>query len=399
MTNTRVEAVLQGVGDGARLEQIAADLLRREDYEVDPTGTRGPDGGRDSLLSRGGEQGILHCSAGQNLESKIHDDAKKAANRPEDFDFFFFATTQNPAGVKRDRLEEEIRDQYGWRVKIWDLERLRNRLVGTPKNHDLLREHLRIEPGHAFEDPSEDAEEFYEECLSRLHERKGHYGTITDELNIFERTIRDPPIFVIHMVPAETFGSQHNRLGSELPKPPLLRNERGASDQFGDCVITGSSLGINGEGSFDHYVCFHEDGWGEAITVRTTTASEKPQLSSFNDLMIVEFLQDAVQWYQETDIHPPFEIYITLLDAAEYTISVPERVWPGPRNRREMMTDEIQIGRVTLESYDDSVTDLLRKPLYRLWNKAGWSNGSPHYTKLEGNEREERTYEWNPVRP
>jgi len=62
MTNTVLEAALQGIGDGARLEQLASDLLRREGYDVDPTGTRGPDGGRDSLLYRDSENGILHCS-------------------------------------------------------------------------------------------------------------------------------------------------------------------------------------------------------------------------------------------------------------------------------------------------------------------------------------------------
>lgn len=125
MTNTRLEAVLQGLGDGARLEQLVADLLRREDYEVDPTGTRGPDGGCDALLTRNGEQGILHCSISQNWEKKARNDATKAAARSEIFDFFIFATTQNPAGIKRDRVEQELCDEYGWRVKIYDFDTIR----------------------------------------------------------------------------------------------------------------------------------------------------------------------------------------------------------------------------------------------------------------------------------
>ena len=65
MVNTRLEAALLGIGDGARLEQLASDLLSREGYRVKPTGTRGPDGGRDALLYQDDEEGIFHCSVGQ----------------------------------------------------------------------------------------------------------------------------------------------------------------------------------------------------------------------------------------------------------------------------------------------------------------------------------------------
>jgi len=109
MPNTRLEAVLSGIGDGARLEQLVADLLRRDDYDVDPTGTRGPDGGRDALLFRDGDHGILHCSVSQRWEQKVRGDAEKAADRPEDFTFFIFATTQNhPCSVKTSNRETAL---------------------------------------------------------------------------------------------------------------------------------------------------------------------------------------------------------------------------------------------------------------------------------------------------
>ena len=60
MPNNRLEALLQGIDDGGQLEQLAGDLLAREGYNVDSTGTRGPDGGRDAFLEREGEIGILH---------------------------------------------------------------------------------------------------------------------------------------------------------------------------------------------------------------------------------------------------------------------------------------------------------------------------------------------------
>jgi hypothetical protein len=41
MPHTALEADLRAIGDGARLDQLAVDLLGREGYDVDPTGVRG----------------------------------------------------------------------------------------------------------------------------------------------------------------------------------------------------------------------------------------------------------------------------------------------------------------------------------------------------------------------
>ena len=74
-----------------------------------------------------------------NIEEKIRSDAESAADYPEEFDFFIFATTTEIAGVKRDRLENELADTYGWRVHIQDFARLRKDLMDStttisPKN-------------------------------------------------------------------------------------------------------------------------------------------------------------------------------------------------------------------------------------------------------------------------
>lgn len=389
MPNTRLEAVLRGIGDGARLEQLTSDLLRREGYDVDPTGTRGPDAKRDALLSRDGEQGILHCSVSQRLENKVHDDAGKAADRPEDFDFFIFATTQNPAGVKRDRLEDEIRDEYGWRVEILDLERLRNRLRGDVENHDLVREHLNVDPNYAFQDPAVDAEEFYQSRLEELQEREGYYGTIASEHYVTDHD--ELPILAVHIIPAETFGSDHDRLGSELPDPPGF-GRRGHTQQYGDFVLTGDSSGLDGEEPFSHYACFHEDGWAEAVTVNIIPKTDDLELSTTIDKDVVAFIEDALDWYEDVGINPPFYTYLTLLNAAEYTMYVPKDIW-GPDHLREIGTDEFQFGEVVIDRYDADVPGVLRKPLYRLWNRTGWPL-SLNYDEIEDDG--DTRYEWDP---
>lgn len=389
MPNTRIEAVLQGIGDGAQLEQLASDLLQREGYNVDPTGTRGPDNKRDSLFSRNGEQGILHCSVSQDLENKIHEDAQKAASRDEDYDIFIFATTQNPSGSKRDRLEGEISDEYGWQVQILDLQRIRNRLQGNPDNHDLIRDHLRINPNRAFEDPEEDAQDFYQSQIEELQAYNGYYGSIESEDDLTGREER--PILTVHMIPAEAFGSDHDRLGSELPDPPGFR-WRGYTQQYGDSVITGDNNGLNGENPFESYACFHEDGWAEAVTVGILTDTDDLELTTMIDKYIVDFVEDALDWYAEVGINPPFYTYLTVLNAAEYTIYVPRPMW-GPHNRRTIGHDVFQFGEIRIDRYDTDVPAVLRKSLYRLWTRTGWP-GSVHYNEIE--ESDGTRYEWDP---
>ncbi|WP_336346196.1 hypothetical protein [Halalkalicoccus ordinarius] len=389
MPNTRIEAVLQAIGDGAQLEQLASDLLQREGYNVNPTGTRGPDNKRDALLSRNDEQGILHCSISQDLENKLRNDAQKAASRNDSYDIFIFATTQNPSGSKRDRLEDEISDEYGWRVQILDLQRLRNKLQGNPDNHDLIRDHLRINPNRAFEDPEEDAQEFYQSRIEELQAYNGYYGSIEPEDDLTGREER--PILTVHMIPAEAFGSDHDRLGSELPDPPGFRRS-GYTQQYGDFVITGDNNGLNGENPFTSYACFHEDGWAEVVTVDILPQTDNPELTTMIDKYVVDFVEDALDWYAEVGINPPFYTYLTVLNAAEYTIYVPKPIW-GPHNRREIGDDVFRFGEIRIDRYDTDVPTILQQPLYRLWMRTGWP-GSLHYNEIK--ENGEIRYEWDP---
>lgn len=166
MAKTPLELAIRRLDDWERLERITDDLLTREGYEVEPTGTKGPDGGRDSLLFRDGEQGILHCSIQRNWEKKAKADAKKAEEFSGEFDFYFFSTIWNSSAKKRDRVEEELREEYGWRAKIFDFERLRNKLVGDVRNHDIAEHHLNVDPGRAYQNTPENVLEDLREKYS-----------------------------------------------------------------------------------------------------------------------------------------------------------------------------------------------------------------------------------------
>lgn len=398
MPNTRLEALLQGIGNGAQLEQIAADLLVREEYDVDPTGTQGADGGRDALLTRGDENGILHCSITDSWEPKVKDDADKSENRSENFDCFVFMTTADPGTTKRDRVEEELREEYGWRVEIRDLQRLRNSLQGDPANHDLVREHLHIDPYRAFQNPRAHTDEFYEERLERLHQRTAQYGGIIEEYRTSkggsrteEQIVEDPPLLAIHLVPVEAFSSSISRSVTELPDIPSLGRYDRYTDRYGHYLINGSN---DEQDLFSEYTCFHEDGWAEAITTHTWAKSEESRLLSTIDKTSVEFVQKAISWFQEVNLRPPFFVYLTLIDASDYKIATHPRI-SSPHRMRPVGTDEFRLGNVRLDTYDADVPMMLHDSLDSLWRQVGWQNGSIHYQTKSSEEGEARE-EWDP---
>ena len=399
MPNNRLEAVLQGIDDGGQLEQLVVDLLAREGYKVDPTGTRGPDGGRDGLLERGGNKGILHCSI-QSIDEKIESDAEKAADRPESFDLFVFATTDNPAAVKRDRLERELGEKHGWQVKIYDLQRLRNQLFGNSENHDLIREHLHIDLSTVNENAQKDAEKFYETRIEELRSRDGYIGEIANRdtwpSTDGTKEKQNPPYLAIHLIPAEARASSKDRLAADFPDPPFVGRHHGQIEKFGSCIASTRRVESDPDSPYESYCCFDEDGWSEAVTTKIAISSEKPRLRSHFDQVAVEYIEDALIWYEKVDINLPLYVFLTLFHAEEYTMYVPDKV-RGPYRTRTINSEVFKLGNATIESYNADIPQLLRKPFYRLWTQAGWETGSLNYSGEQDEDTGEKQYKWDPL--
>lgn len=382
MTNTLIGANLRGISDGGRLEQLAADLLTREGYEVDPTGVRGKDGGRDSFLERGGDRGILHCSAqSANIRTKINEDAENAAERPEEFAFFIFVTTTELSGTKRDNLEDAIQDEYGWRTRIWDFERLRTKLMGNPENHDLVREHLRVNPTEGFESAEVHVDELYEKGVERLSNRTPVRGNLVDE----------GPVIAVPVIHSESVSSPPNRIATELPDPPKFTYRSAGTQRYGDFALTAPHQEFESD-EFSEYVYLDVDGWVEAVTTREVDDRyDTPAISLYLDEHVVEFLEKIVFMYEEFGISPPFYVYLSVFDAAQYHISEPKNIYIEATNPRPFGEDEIRLNRTVLESYDSDIPKALRRSFYQLWNKAGWEQGSMHYLK-----EDDGTFTWRP---
>ena len=75
------------------------------------------------------------------------------------------------------------------------------------------------------------------------------------------------------------------------------------------------------------------------------------------------------------------------MDCSASSVSIGE-YRPGTRPIGE---DLFQLKRVKIEDWDSNIALVLREPLYQLWNRIGWRNGSIHYSQ-----NEDGSIEWEP---
>lgn len=107
---------------GHAFEDFAMAFLRENGYQVHESGGSGPDGGWDARIELGNREGIAHVSTQKTWKRKLRSDADKVKDleddHGEDYDLFVFVTNQDVGGDKELDMEEEIREQYGWTLKI-----------------------------------------------------------------------------------------------------------------------------------------------------------------------------------------------------------------------------------------------------------------------------------------
>lgn len=385
MTNSHLEAALHAISDGARLEQLVADLLSAEGYTVSPTGKRGADNGRDAFLNADGEHGILHCSVTEDWESKAHDDAGKAVERfDRDFDFFIFATNEDPATVMRDRVENEITEEYGMRTTIYDFETIRNDLLGTQENHTLIWEHLSVDPKSPFVDIEQKIDEKYDELIDRVASRESVEGSITEKA----------PLLAVHVVSHEAIQESHDRYLEDIPEPPMIGTNSYSRSSRADYRFNQHKTP-----SEEQIFCttFHKDGWIEGITCNGATEYEaqENEIRYTIDRVITDFIDDSLDAFDRADILPPYYVYITLIGFEEHTISgIPGSI--SFTGGRPLGREEYRLNRERFDDTNANVPKKMSRSLSQIWQQTGW----PHSQNYSREELDDGTYEyeWDPIK-
>lgn len=136
-------AELEDYTDYVEFERLCSDLLAGVGYRtIDPQGVEGRDGGKDALLRDEANKTVFHFSTNENWKNKLKSDLNKVEDNRIPCDEFVFVSNRLINGEKKSEWKDKVKKNYGWRLEIYDAERLRTEL----DNHrqDLRKKYLGI---------------------------------------------------------------------------------------------------------------------------------------------------------------------------------------------------------------------------------------------------------------
>lgn len=135
---------LEQLSDYRQFERLCSALLAGAGYStIDPLGGTG-DEGRDAII-RSDSAGRTICFAytvRADWRVKLRNDCKRVREAGHKPDVFVFACTGAIAAVDKDAAVKTVKDDFGWTLDLFDLERLRVQLSGRQRH--LLAQHPSI---------------------------------------------------------------------------------------------------------------------------------------------------------------------------------------------------------------------------------------------------------------
>lgn len=135
---------LERVSDYRDFERLCSALLASAGYpRIDPLGGTG-DEGRDAIIKS--DEAGLKISFAYTVRSdwrvKLASDCKRVHDKGHDPDLFVFVCTEALSASEKDFAHKSVAEKYGWKLDLFDLERLRVQLVG-PQRY-LIAQHPSI---------------------------------------------------------------------------------------------------------------------------------------------------------------------------------------------------------------------------------------------------------------
>ncbi|HTH11204.1 MAG TPA: restriction endonuclease, partial [Acidovorax sp.] len=141
MSADSITYCLEQLSDYRQFERLCSALLAGAGYStIDPLGGTG-DEGRDAII-RADSAGRTICFAytvRTDWRIKLRSDCKRVNEAGHTPDIFVFACTEAIAARDKDAAVQMVQEDFGWRLDLFDLERLRVQLSG-PQRH-LLAQH------------------------------------------------------------------------------------------------------------------------------------------------------------------------------------------------------------------------------------------------------------------
>lgn len=258
---------------GHVFEDFAMAFLREEGYSVHESGAAGPDGGWDAQIKLGDREGIAHASVQKTWKRKLRSDAEKVADLEEeldeDYDLFVFVTNQDVGGNQELDMQDEIREEYGWTLKIHH----RKEILGELRQNKpgLAQEFFDIDL-HREDDHIEEIEELCQNQLDQIQAREGYASELVDG-----------PAVVLHVIPNGVNSKSKTRSG-EIPSPSVLFERRNSyGETKGKYTISYGSGGASGQKH--SYAVVRNDGLYESASVSAF-------IEKYDALWLQGFIQD-----------------------------------------------------------------------------------------------------------
>lgn len=135
---------LERVSDYRDFERLCSALLAGTDYPgIEPLGGTG-DGGRDAIIrtDASSRRIVFAYTVRGDWETKLKSDCRRVHELAHNPSVFVFVCTEALNAADKDRAHQFVFTKYGWRLDLFDLERLRVQLV-SPQRH-LVAQHPSI---------------------------------------------------------------------------------------------------------------------------------------------------------------------------------------------------------------------------------------------------------------
>lgn len=363
--------------DGMTFEAMAMAYLRDEGYDVHESGGSGADGGWDARLEIGGKQGIAHASVQYQWRQKLRNDAEKVRDLEEergmDYDLLVFLTNQTVTGAQELELEDEIEDEYGWKLRIIH----RDNILGEMRQNkqDLAEDYLDIDLGHDRDHLAE-IEGLRDERLAEIRNREGMASGIAGG-----------PTLALHIIPNGIFAHSKVRSASDIPDPSVLCDiHAGYPETRGKYKITYGRMGNSEED--DAYAIIQNDGLYESVTTSATTnfGSKPPTIqggirrSSLGlDPSVVLTVRDALNDLSEMGFSGTAFASLSLMEAEDVEMDSATDIG-GIRvdQSRTFGTDFYKTELYPLSIGDEEIIEDLEPLLSELWHQFGYEGGTPN---------------------
>jgi hypothetical protein len=374
---------------GHPFENFAMAYLREQGYNVHESGISGPDGGWDGQVEIGGREGIAHASVQEKWKSKLRSDAEKVEQleeeRGEDYDLFVFVTNRDVGGRQELDLEDEIKEEYGWKLRIHHREEILGELRQNAQ--DLAEDFFDVD----LQKDHDHIEEIEKLCNSQLDDIQAREGYASDLI--------EGPAVVLHVIPNGVLSKSKNQSDS-VPEPSVLFEKLTSyGEPKGKYTI---SYGSGGSGSEQHsYAVLRNDGLYESASVDAF-------IEKYDELWLQGFIQDDVgigldasvvlaarntlEDLSEMGFSGTAFAWISFLDAGDVQLVTPDDLGSSlHRSSKTIETDRYTTEYATLQIGDEHVIEGLEPILDELWREFG-ADGTPN---IEGGQWALGTYNSN----